>query len=175
VIKRITYQGYANESTWARGEAWGIYGFTMSYRYTKDARFLETAEKLADYYIDHVRGDWVPNWDFQAPEQYKQKDSSAAAVAAAGLIELATFEHAQHHPLRFLAYKTAAERTLNALYQSYLSKDSPNWGLLTHGTGNYPASYKNNDSREIDVSLVYGDYFFLQAVLRYQKLLKDCH
>lgn len=174
VIKQITFQGYANDSTWARGQAWAIYGFTMSYRYTRDPRMLETAEKTADYYIEHVRtGDWVPNWDFQAPQQYTQKDSSAAAIAASGLIELADFELRRHRPLLYLKYRNAAGRMLEALSASYLSKNSPNWGILQHGAGNYPASYNNNDSREIDVALIYGDYYFLEALLRYRNLLRQ--
>ncbi|WP_394830731.1 glycoside hydrolase family 88 protein [Pendulispora rubella] len=175
VIKRITFQGYENESTWARGEAWAIYGFTMTYRFTKDGRFLETAEKVADYFIDHVKKDWVPNWDFQAPAQYTQKDSSAAAIAAAGLIELAQFERTQRGGFaRYLAYRVAAERILNALYRSYRS-DGTNQGLLVHGTGNYPALWRANNPAEIDIALIYGDYYFLEALLRYQQMLRECH
>ena len=175
VIKKVTVQGFGNETTWARGQAWAIHGFTIAYRYTHDPRMLETAERAADYFIAHVAtGDWVPNWDFQAPAQFKQKDTSAAAIAASGLIELASFERREHHAAwRFQTYKRSAERILSALYRQYRAEGTPNSGILLHGTGNYPASYNSNNSQEIDIALIYGDYYFLQALLRYEDLRDD--
>ena len=83
VYSYFTNDGYSANSTWSRGQAWGLYGFTMSYRYTKDSRFLAAAQQIADYFISHLPPDYVPYWDFT---QTNYKDSSAAAIAASGLL-----------------------------------------------------------------------------------------
>jgi len=154
---RGTYQGYANESTWSRGQAWAIYGFTRVYRYTRDARMLEAAMRTADYYLGRLPADGVPNWDFDAPRL--QKDSSAAAVVASALLELSGFVSDSGVAER---YRSAALRMLDTLASpAYFAKGTNSPGLLLHGTGHLPAN------QEIDVSLIYGDYYFLEAILRF--------
>ncbi len=164
IIERGTVQGYSDESAWARGQAWAIYGFTMAYRESSDPRFLETAQQVADYFIDHLPADRVPYWDFQAPNiPNEPKDTSAGAIACSGLFELSGLVTDLEARAR---YKTAAREILAALCSpAYLAEGSNSSGLLLHGVGNRPSG------TEVDVSLIYGDYYFLEALLRYRSLV----
>jgi unsaturated chondroitin disaccharide hydrolase len=159
---KYTSQGYSRDSTWARGQAWGIYGFTVAYRETKNPAFLDTAKKLAGYFIDHLPPDHVPYWDFDAPYiPDEPRDSSAAAIAASALLDLSTQVTDRDEGLRFFG---AAIRILDTLMSpAYLSKGTGSPGLLRHACGNVP------DGSEVDVSLMYGDYYFLEALLRYKQ------
>jgi unsaturated chondroitin disaccharide hydrolase len=158
VLSRGTYQGAADSSTWARGQAWAIYGFAMAYRYTHDIRLLETAEKVADYFIGHLPSDAIPYWDFQAPGiPDTNRDSSAAAIAASGLQELAAFGRGSSRA----KYRRAAEAMLRTLSSDdYLALDGTSPGILLHAVGGFPFN------SEVDVSLIYGDYYYVQALLR---------
>lgn len=152
-----TYQGYSASSTWARGHVWLMYGFTMVYRYTGDTRMLDAARKVTDWYLAHLPSDMVPNWDFNAPSM--SKDSSAAAAAASALLELSTLDPDATRKAR---YRDAALRTLDSLVSpAYFAEGTNSPGLLLHGVGNYPAG------QEINTTLIYGDYYFLEAVLRF--------
>jgi hypothetical protein len=159
VKSKSTKQGYNTESTWSRGQAWAVYGFTMTYRETGDMRFLETARKAADYFISHLPGDYVPYWDFELPDTTNQpKDSSAAAIAASGLIELSQLDP---DPARKQTYLDAARAILGSLSSpAYLAEGTPVWSILLHGTQNKPDG-------KYDRGLIYGDYYFLEALLRY--------
>ncbi|MBD3290835.1 glucuronyl hydrolase [candidate division KSB1 bacterium] len=166
VLERITHQGYADESTWARGQAWGIYGFTMTYRETEDERFLETAQKMADYFIDHLPEDFVPYWDFNAPNiPDEERDTSAGAIAASALLELSELSADQQ---KKLFYRYTAENILRSLCQKpYLAKGTDSAAVLLHGVGNKPGG------KQIDVALIYGDYYLIEALLRYERLPKS--
>jgi unsaturated chondroitin disaccharide hydrolase len=157
VLGKCTHQGYADSSTWARGQAWGIYGFAMTYRETQQEQFLQTAEKLAGYFIDHIPDDHVPYWDFQAASISGQpRDASAGAIAACGMLELALTAGEKS-----MLYRTTAEKIVTALASDdYLVKD-PNFpALLMHSTGNYPGG------SEIDIPIIYADYYFVEALLK---------
>ncbi|WP_267968033.1 glycoside hydrolase family 88 protein [Myxococcus stipitatus] len=157
IRSRGTFQGFSTNSTWARGHAWLMYGYTMVYRYTGDTRMLAAARKVTDWYLAHVPSDMVPKWDFDAPGD--QRDSSAAAVVASALLELSALETDAARKTR---YRDAALRTLDTLMTStYFAEGTNSPGLLLHGVGNLPAK------QEVDVSLIYGDYYFLEAVLRF--------
>ncbi|RKH40451.1 glycoside hydrolase family 88 protein [Corallococcus llansteffanensis] len=157
IRSRGTFQGYSTTSTWARGQAWLIYGYSMVYRYTSDARFLTAARRVTDYYLANLPADLVPNWDFNAPSQFK--DSSAAAIVASALLELSGLET---DATRRTRYRTAALGMLDSLVSpAYLAQGTNSPGLLLHGVGNLPAG------QEIDVSLIYGDHYFLEALLRF--------
>ncbi|WP_113663776.1 glycoside hydrolase family 88 protein [Pedobacter nanyangensis] len=178
VLSRETAQGYANNSTWARGQSWGIYGFTMTYRETQDPRYLKVASKMADYYIDHsdLPSDFVAYWDFNAnqngytpsirskakdtPTNYR--DASAAAVTASALLELSTFSG-----INAKKYRDAGVKILKSLSGSaYFAKYGTNGGfLLRHSVGSIAHGV------EIDVPLVYADYYYLEALNRYRKIL----
>ena len=155
ILFRGTSQGYADASTWTRGQAWAIYGYTMVYRYTRDPRMLAAAQRTAEAYLARLGADPVPNWDFDAPSQ--QKDSSAAAAVASALFELAGYAGAADGQ----RYQRAASAMLDALASpDFFDAGATSQALLLHGTGNYPAG------EQIDVGLSYGDHYFLEALAR---------
>lgn len=165
VLKKQTVQGAADSSTWARGHAWGLYGFTMMYRETRRAGYLAHALKMAQFVIDHPRlpEDKVPYWDFDAPDiPNAPRDSSAAAIMASAMLELSTFSDPQASA-RLRA--TARKQLLSLSSPAYLAPLGENGGfLLKHAVGAKPHNI------EIDVPLIYGDYYFLEALLRYRRL-----
>ena len=160
VLSRITDQGYADESVWARGQAWAIYGFTMCYRETGLSEFREAAINAADYYLSNLPEDLVPYWDFKLPEfQGAEKDASAAAIATSAILELAYISDDQELKQR---YKQAALNTLKTLSSdAYMSTET--MAILDHSVGSKP-----HDS-EIDVPLVYADYYYVEALIRLNK------
>jgi unsaturated chondroitin disaccharide hydrolase len=165
VTRQITNQGSADNSSWARGQAWGLYGYTVMYRETKDPKYLEQAKHIANYILNHpsMPKDLVPYWDYQAPGIPKAKrDSSAAAITASALLELSGYTD----KAAASSYKKAAETILNTLLSpEYFATPKTNGGfLLKHGVGNMPKG------TEVDVPLSYGDYYLVEAMLRYQKL-----
>ena len=151
-----THQGYADDSMWARGQAWGIYGFTMVYRFTREQRFLEFAQKIADAYLSRLPEDKVPYWDFFDPAiPDAPRDASAAAVVASGLLELSTYLDGK--------YRDEAEAMLRSLYENYRAPENVD-AFLLHSTGHHPAG------SEIDYSIVYADYYFIEALIRMKQL-----
>ena len=158
VRSRCTAQGYSDSSAWSRGQAWAIYGFTMAYRYTKDERYLQQAEKVAAFILGHPRlpADGVPYWDFDAPGiPDEPRDASAAAVIASALYELDGFRPEA-------GYRKAADKIVDSLCTgAYFAAPGANGDfLLMHSVGSIP---HNN---EIDVPLSYADYYFLEALTR---------
>ncbi|NLF30241.1 MAG: PEP-CTERM sorting domain-containing protein [Planctomycetes bacterium] len=158
-----THQGLGDETTWARGQAWGIYGFTMTYRFTDEQPFLDTAQLMADWYIDRLPADSIPYWDFDAPASPSTpRDSSAAAVAASALLELAGYVDGDDR----IRYINAAEAALASLAGSgYLAAGTSSDAILLHGTYNY------NSNTGVDAGLIWGDAYFLEALLRYEDLM----
>jgi unsaturated chondroitin disaccharide hydrolase len=154
-VQKCTHQGFADSSTWARGQAWGIYGFTMTYRETKQKKFLDTAEKLAGYFIERLPKDYVPYWDFQAPNiPNEPRDASAGAIAACGMLELA--QHTGNQ-----TYRTTAEKILKSLASdSYMVQNVDYPALLQHSTGSFPGN------SEIDMPIIYAEYYFVEAMLK---------
>lgn len=157
-----THQGYADDSTWARGQAWGVYGFTMTYRETGDDRFLKTAMRLADWFINHLPADHIPYWDFNAPQQPSEpRDSSAGAIAASALLELSTFVD---DPAVKERYHDTAIAILNELMsERYLADPAASQAIILHGVGSKP------HNSQVDVALTYGDYYFIEALMRYKR------
>jgi len=159
VRQKITAQGYSDSSAWARGQAWGMYGFTMCYRETKDPLYLQQALKAADYILSRLPPDKIPYWDFDAPGiPNEPMDASAAAIAASALYELSTYTDKKN-------YRKTADAILGKLCAGYLSPANQNSGfILLHSTGHKPAK------SEIDVPLIYADYYFLETLMRSKKL-----
>lgn len=157
VTDKRTAQGDADSSAWARGQAWGLYGFAMMYRVTGEQRYLDQAVHIADYLIPRLPEDAIPNWDFDAEEQ--MKDSSAGSIMASALIEL--YGHTGNE-----LYLSTAERQLRSLASpAYLAEAGENGNfVLRHGVGHLPAG------TEVDVPLTYGDYYFIEAAMRYLAL-----
>jgi unsaturated chondroitin disaccharide hydrolase len=160
VIAKVTHQGASAQSTWARGQAWAVYGFTVCYRETHQERFLKAAERLADYFVDHLPEDAVPCWDFATEEiPETQRDASAGAIAASGLLELARLLAGEG---RGETYRSAAERILGSLTSpAYLAEGTPSHGILAHAVGDKPHMI------EVDASLIYADYYVVEALLRH--------
>ena len=159
--KQMTHQGFADNSCWARGQAWAIYGFAMLYRHTRDLRYLAAAQHAADYFLKQTNpiADHVPYWDFNAPDlPNAPRDASAAAVAASALLELSTYGRG---PGKY--YKAATALLSSLCSPQYLAAaGTNNFFLLKHATGNKPVN------SEVDVPLVYADYYLLEALWRYQ-------
>lgn len=160
VIKRITHQGLFDESVWSRGQGWGLYGFTMCYRFTHDQAYLEQAQKIAHSWLSlpNMPEDGIPYWDMRDPAiPNAPRDASAAAVIASGLYELATYVDAKDAK----TYRQTADKILHSLETGYQPEPQMAQGfLLLHSTGNYPAK------DEIDVPINYADYYYLEALHR---------
>jgi len=172
VLDKATCQGFTDESSWARGQAWGLYGYVLCYRYTKDEKFLNFAENIANYMLDHpnLPEDGVPLWDYQVNEagftpewEYQvtdypkiPRDASAAAITCSALYELATYSTKKEKLLK------AADKMLESLLSpTYLADGETNpYFLLDHSVGSIPHGV------EIDVPLVYADYYLLEAIYR---------
>ena len=137
VLAKVTHQGASAHSAWARGQAWALYGFTVCYRETRDKQFLTAAERAADYFITHLDQDAVPYWDFAAEEiPNTERDASAGAIAASGLLELARLSGS-----KAAAYRSAAERMLTSLASpAYLAEGTPSRGILRHCVGGQDAT-----------------------------------
>lgn len=162
VQQKRTAQGYSDSSSWARGQVWGLYGFTETYRETGDKRYLDQAINIADYLLHHpaLPADKIPYWDFNAPNiPAALRDASAAAIMASALLELSSYADAA----RKGEYFTVAETILkNLSSDGYKAQPGTNGGfLLKHGVGHLP------NGTEIDVPLTYGDYYFVEAMRRY--------
>ena len=158
-----TQQGYSDDSCWARGQAWGIYGFTLSYLYTGDSSFLETAKNVADYFIQELPEDKICYWDLIFNEgSEEERDSSSAAIAACGLLELS-----RQLPLndeKHGYYEKVALELLQALAEKYTTVLRPESnGLLLHGV------YDKKTNTGVDECMIWGDYFYLEALTRLAK------
>lgn len=162
-MKGVTFQGYADNSMWARGQAWAIYGFTMAYRETRDKRFLEFAKKITNCYLKRLPSDLVPYWDFDDPEiPHALKDVSSAAIVASALIELSTFISPLEESALYLSY---AKRMLNTLSKEPYRSGKVNTAFLLH-------SVEGKSEVMSDCSIVYADYYYIEALLRLDQLQK---
>ena len=165
VESRGTFQGYSDSSAWARGQAWGLYGYTMCYRETGDAKYLKHAERIADFIMHHPNtpADRIPYWDYNAPDiPDAPRDASAAAVVSSALLELSTLVP-EAEGKRYFDY--AETLLMNLSSDAYLARKGANGGfILMHSVGHLPA-----DS-EIDTPLNYADYYYLEAIGRYLSL-----
>ena len=158
IIRKQTVQGYADDSAWARGQAWSLYGLTMIYRFTRDAAYLDRAVAVADMLLSRLPKDGIPYWDFDSPKiPNDYKDASAAAVMASAFVELAAYVKDGS------AYLKMAERQLRTLSSDeYIAEPGTNGGfILKHSVGNLPGN------SEVDVPLSYADYYFLEALSKY--------
>ncbi len=160
-IRGCTHQGYADSSTWARGQSWAIYGYTVVYRETKDKKFLDFAQKVADVYLNRLPEDYVPYWDFDDPSiPDAPRDASAACVVASALLELRQYvDDAQAK-----RYEDSARKMLASLSSNDYKAPADNAAFLLHSTGHHPAG------SEIDASIIYADYYYIEALHRLAEL-----
>lgn len=157
-----TAQGYSDDSCWARGQVWGIYGLPLSYIHTGEEELLETACKLANYYINRLPEDDICYWDLIFTEGNEERDSSAAAIAICGLMELS--KHLKDSCEYKKVYKNAALKMLKSLSEKYTTENNPKSnGILLH------AVYAKPDNKGIDECCIWGDYFYFEALVRVMK------
>ncbi len=152
-LKGVTHQGYADDSSWARGQAWGVYGTALSFDYTKDESIIPEYKRITDYFIAHLPKDYVPFWDLIFTDgDDMPRDSSSGAIAVCGMLEMDKYIHEPK-------YMESAEKILNSLIDNYMTKGKVSNGLLTDGMYNW----NNGDKPECNI---WGDYFFLEALMR---------
>ena len=164
VARKVTHQGYADESAWARGQVWGLYGYIVMYRFTKNKAYLDLANNIAAFLLKHpnLPKDKIPYWDFNAPDiPNAKRDASAGSIMASALLELAQYSSGDKKK----EYIQTAETILRSLSSpAYRAQPGKNGGfLLMHSVGHLPAK------SEIDVPLTYADYYFIEALWRYKK------
>lgn len=165
VQKKQTAQGYADESAWARGQAWGLYGFTVMYRETKDKKYLDQANHIASFILNHpnLPKDKIPYWDFNAPNiPDALRDASAGAITASALMELCTYADKKAGAVYF---KTAEKMIKSLSAAPYQSLPGTNGGfILQHSVGHMP------QKTEVDAPLTYADYYYVEAMKRYETI-----
>ena len=161
-----THQGYADESAWARGQAWALYGYTMMARETGDEAYLQQAKHIASFLMNHPRmpEDKVPYWDFDTPDiPNTTRDASAAGIMASALIELSQIDQSSE-AAGYLAYAEDQLRSLSS--PEYLAEAGTNCNfVLKHSTGYFKAG------SEVDVPLSYADYYYVEALMRLKKII----
>jgi unsaturated chondroitin disaccharide hydrolase len=165
VKQKRTAQGAADESAWARGQAWGLYGFTETFRNTNDSRYLDQAKKIAEFILNHpnLPADKIPYWDFNAPGiPNALRDASAGSIMAAALIELSGYVD-KNASKKYIKVAETILKTLSG--ETYKAAAGTNGGfIIQHGVGHFP------NKTEVDVPLTYGDYYFVEAMIRYKNL-----
>ena len=155
LVNEFGGQGYSVGSSWSRGQGWGLYGFTISYEHTKDIRYLDAAKRIAHYVISCVgRTGWLPLCDFRSPAQPIIYDSTAGAIIASGLIELSRNVSELERDI----YETAAVQILKAMEEKFCCWDLDKDSILQMGT----LKYQGEQERHIPI--IYGDYFFIEAI-----------
>jgi len=165
VKQKTTSQGYSADSMWSRGQAWAVHGFATAYRETGDPVLLDAARRVSDRFLADLPPDRVPYWDFRAPNiPDEPRDSAAAAIAASGLMDLSTTDPSAANRARYAA--AAKEIVASLATPAYLSAGTSNPAVLQHGTMNYWGN-------SIDVGQSFGDYFYLEALLRLRRLPVD--
>lgn len=164
IIRKVTHQGYADESAWARGQSWALYGFTMTYRFTKDEKYFDYAKRIASFLMRHpnLPKDFVPYWDYDSPDiPDTYRDVSAAAIMASALYELSKYDNDNKD------YVYHADRIIRNINDKYLLKESDKPFYTTSSVGNY------NKNSEINVPINYADYYLIEALLRRLEISND--
>ncbi len=160
VVNTYGGQGVEVGSSWSRGQSWALYGFTLSYIHTGEQRYLNAAKKVANYFIANCCDDWLPRVDFRSPEEPVYYDSTAGACAACGLLELA--KHLPENEGGMYAH--AAIKMLKAMEEKFCDFDPENDHMLGYGSVRYP--FEEKHMKGIHISIIYGDYFYTEAVLK---------
>lgn len=156
-LQQDTHQGFSEESCWSRGQSWAVYGFCDCYRATRNPIFLETTRNLAEYAVKNLPSDLVPYWDYRSPEIPNDvRDSSAASILSAALLNLAAIET---DPTLATCWLSQADAILKSLWENYSSRGAPEPSILIHGTRSKPHGL-------MDHGLIYGDYYFIEALMQ---------
>lgn len=159
-----TCQGYKDDSAWARGQSWGVYGSALAYRYTREERYRETFQNVLQYYLNHLPEDMVPYWDltFISGEE-EPRDSSSASIVACGLLEMSKYVSREEAE----SYVTLAKQMMKSLYDGYAVKDPEKAnGLVLHSTYSKRSPYNTCNHAGVDECNSWGDYFYMEALTR---------
>jgi len=160
-IRGETCQGYDDNSSWARGQAWAIYGAAICYRYTNDKKWLDVFNRVSAYFTDRLPKDLVPYWDLIFVSGDEPRDSSSSAITACGLLEMSTLTGNKKNDL-------TARKMTESLATSYAATSNSD-GLLLHGTYSKKTPYNTCTEEGVDECLTWGDYFYLEALMRLHK------
>lgn len=156
-IEALGGQGYSPESAWSRGASWALYGMALCYRYTQEDRYLQAAKRVAHFFLANLNDDYIPNWDFRAPiEENMPLDTSAAACAASGLLELSSLVEPYEKEL----YHRSGEKIVKSLYENYGAWDKEEEALILKGTVHRPVN------KHVNTPIIYGDFFFVEALAK---------
>ncbi|GMQ61934.1 glycoside hydrolase family 88 protein [Vallitalea maricola] len=159
-LRGVTAQGYGDDSCWARGQAWAIYGFALCYHYLKDDVFIEAYKQVTDYYKDHLPEDKVPYWDLCFTKGEEERDTSAATIAICGILEMDKYIHGDS---RQKTYKELAKTSMASLIRHYTTFNTSANGLLFEGV------YSKPDHVGVNEMVIWGDYFFIEGLMRMTK------
>ncbi|MEG0085204.1 MAG: glycoside hydrolase family 88 protein [Niameybacter sp.] len=167
-VRGVTAQGYKNDSAWARGQAWGVYGLALSYKYVKDEYYKVLFRQVTDFFIKHLPEDLVPYWDFDFTYgSTEPRDSSAAAIAVCGMLEMSKYLETEEAAY----YTSVAKKILKSLVNNYAVKPpAKSNGQLLHSTYAKQSPYNTVRDNGVDECSVWGDYYYIEAIVR---LLKD--
>ena len=162
-----TCQGYRDGSAWARGQAWGVYGCALAYKYTGRKEYISTFKNVAQYYLEHLPNDMVPFWDLEFTDGDDQpRDSSSASIAACGMLEMAKYMDKEEQS----RYRTYARQMMKALYDHYAVRDFHlSNGLVLHSTYSNRSPYNTCNHYGVDECNSWGDYFYMEALTRLKK------
>lgn len=159
-----TCQGYRDGSAWARGQAWGVYGLALSYKYTRDEALIDLFKNVTGYFLEHLPSDLVPYWDLEFTDGSKEpRDSSSASIAACGMLEMAKYLDREDAD----RYVSIARKILDSLYENYAVKDfEQSNGLVLHSTYSNKSPYNTCNHYGVDECNLWGDYFYMEALTR---------
>lgn len=160
-----TCQGYKDDSVWARGQAWGIYGTALAYRYDRRSEYLDAFRRVLAFYLNRLPDDLIPYWDMVfADDSGEPRDSSSASIAACGLLEMAKYVQ----PQEAQEYQTLAAQMLKSLVDRYAVREwKPGIGLMRHGTYSKKSPYNTCTPEGVDECVSWGDYFYMEALTRF--------
>lgn len=168
-VRGATCQGYKDDSCWARGQAWGVYGTALSYRYTKNPEYLDAFRRVLVYYLERLPADMVPYWDMTFNDENgagEPRDSSSASIVACGLLEAAKYVP----PQEAAGWRTLAGQMLKSVADGYAVQNGPEGiGLVRHGTYSKKSPYNTCTPEGVDECVSWGDYFYMEALTRYTK------
>lgn len=161
-----TCQGYRDGSAWARGQAWGVYGSALAYKYTKKEEYIEIFKKVTEYYLEHLPVDMVPYWDLEFIDGEEPRDSSSASIVVCGMLEMAKYLEKQDADY----YTSLAKKIMKSLVDNYAVKDSSlSNGLVLHSTYSKHSPYNTCNHYGVDECNSWGDYFYMEALTRLSK------
>ena len=166
-LKGVTHQGYSVDSAWSRGQAWGIYGIALSYRYTNNPEYIGLFEKVTEYFLEHLPKDLVPYWDLEFGDgSGEPRDSSSASIAACGMLEMAKYMGEEDGAL----YTSIAKKIMKSVVDHYAvkSREESN-GLVLHSTYSKKSPYNTCTPEGVDECNIWGDYFYMEALMRLSK------